>query len=122
MLCFRIQIKDKSIDENEYAIFINGKPPVDPGKQPENLNFLTEYQWGMLKTLDTLPVFQGLSSNMESDYLQWKKWYSEEKAEVADLPRAFKDISQFHKLILIRSLRPDRITSGLSFYVRDQMG
>ncbi|OMJ82808.1 hypothetical protein SteCoe_16405 [Stentor coeruleus] len=122
MLCFRILLKDKKIDEGEYASFINGKPLPDVGKQPDNLNFLTEYQWGMVKALDLLTVFQGLASNMESDYLQWKKWFMEEKAEIADLPRNFKDISSFHKLLLIRAMRPDRITSALSFFVRDQMG
>ena len=121
MLCFRISLKDKVIDEAEYASFINGKPLIDAGKQPDNLNFLTEYQWGMIKALDLLAVFQGLAANMESDYLQWKKWFMEEKAEIADLPRLFKDISPFHKLLLIRAMRPDRITSALSFFVRDQM-
>jgi len=28
---------------------------------------------------------------MESEALQWRKWYSEEKAEHVELPRAFKD-------------------------------
>ena len=122
MLCFRILLKDKVIDEGEYAAFINSKPMLDAGKQPDCLNFLTEYQWGMIKSLDALAVFQGLAANMESDYLQWKKWYLEEKAEIADLPRNFKEIGDFHKLLLIRGVRPDRITSALSNFVRVQMG
>ena len=122
MLCFRILIKDKVIDEGEFAVFINGKPMLDAGKQPDNLNFLSEYQWGMIKALDLMPIFQGLAANMESDYLQWKKWYLEEKAEAADLPRNFKDISGFHKLMLIKAMRLDRITSALSFFVRDSIG
>lgn len=121
MLCFRIQLKDKKIDEAEYALFINGKA-VNEGKQPDSVSFFTEYQWGMVKAIEVLPAFQGLSSNMETDYLQWKKWFMEEKAEIADLPRQFKDILPFHKLILIRSVRPDRITSALTFFVKEQMG
>ena len=77
----------------------------------------------MVRALDTqIPTFQGLCSNMESDYLQWKKWYSEEKGEIADIPRNFKDISSFHKLLMIRALRPDRITSALTMFVRERMG
>lgn len=122
MLCFRVLVKDKGIDEGEYAVFINGKPVSDPGKLPENLNFLNEPQWAMIKSIESLSVFQGLASNMETDYLQWKKWYLEEKAEIADLPRNFKEISAFHRLILIKVLRPDRITSALSFFVSEKMG
>ena len=29
---------------------------------------------------------------MESESLQWKKWYGDEKAESAELPKSFKDI------------------------------
>ena len=54
--------------------------------------------------------------------LQWKKWYSEEKAESADLPKAFKEISKFHRLLLLRALRPDRLPSALSQFVHEKMG
>ena len=121
MLCFRILLKDKKIDELEYAMFINGKPN-EVEKVPDSVNFFTAYQWGMIKAIETIPAFQGLSANIETDYLQWKKWFMEEKAEIADLPRQFKDISAFHKLILLRSVRADRITSALTFFVKDQMG
>ena len=30
---------------------------------------------------------------MESEALQWKKWYGDEKAEIAELPKSFKDTS-----------------------------
>lgn len=51
---------------------------------------------------------------MESEALQWRKWYAEEKAEIAELPRAFKDISLFHRLLLLRALRPDRLSGALT--------
>ena len=51
---------------------------------------------------------------MESEALQWKKWYGDEKAETAELPKSFKDISQFHKILLLRALRPDRLSGALT--------
>lgn len=122
MLCFRVLIKDGKIDELEYAQLINGKPIVDSGHLSENLSWLNDYQWGMIKALDTMGPFQGLANNIDADYLQWKKWFMEEKAEISDLPRNFKDITYFHKLLLIRALRSDRITSALSIFVREHMG
>jgi len=50
---------------------------------------------------------------LEIDSLQWKKWFNEEKAEVADLPKAYKEIGKFHRLLLLRAMRPDRLTSAL---------
>jgi hypothetical protein len=37
--------------------------------------------------------------------------------EVADPPKAFKEISSFYKLMLFRALRPDRLISALTMFV-----
>jgi len=50
---------------------------------------------------------------MESENLQWRRWYMDEKAESIELPRAFKDLSLFHRLLLLRAMRPDRLTGAL---------
>ena len=56
----------------------------------------------MLKTLETIATFKStsgaLTQNLEQDSLGWKRWYSEEKAEIADLPRSFRDITPFYRL------------------------
>jgi len=54
--------------------------------------------------------------------LQWKKWYADEKAETADLPKTFKELGKFHRLLLLRAMRPDRVTSALSQFVTEKMG
>ena len=59
---------------------------------------------------------------MESEAIQWRKWYGEEKAEVADLPRTFKDISLFHRMLLLRAMRPDRLSGALTVFVHENLG
>jgi len=39
--------------------------------------------------------------------LHWRKWFSEEKVEEIELPKKFKDVSEFHKLMVIKMMRPD---------------
>jgi dynein heavy chain len=46
----------------------------------------------------------------------------DEKAESVELPRAFKDCSLFHRLLLLRALRPDRLTGALIQYVTEWLG
>ena len=69
-----------------------------------------------------MPVFANLVQAMESEALQWKKWYGDEKAETAELPKSFKDISLFHRILLLRALRPDRLQGALKEYVTVSMG
>jgi dynein heavy chain, axonemal len=59
---------------------------------------------------------------MEQEYLQWKKWYGEEKAELVDLPKSFKDISLFLRLLVLRAMRPDRLTNALKEFVNSYLG
>jgi len=59
---------------------------------------------------------------MESEALQWRKWYGEEKPESVELPRAFKDTSLFHRILLLRALRPDRLYNALVEFVSSNMG
>ncbi|TEB19592.1 Dynein heavy chain family protein, partial [Perkinsus sp. BL_2016] len=66
--------------------------------------------------------FKQLTSSMEQEALSWKRWLGEERAETADLPRAFRDLSPFHRLILLRILRPDRLCQGLALFVVAKLG
>ena len=59
---------------------------------------------------------------MEGEALAWRKWYAEEKAELAELPRTFKDLSLFHRLLLLRALRPDRLSGALTQFVQENLG
>lgn len=53
----------------------------------------------------------------------WKKWYQEERVEeLGELPKSYKEITKFQKLLLYRALRPDRVSSALNSYVGDMMG
>jgi len=121
MLCLRIMLSRGELDPEEVEHFIAGKQEFSP--MSDNLkSFLPEQNWAAIKALEVLPPFTGIGSNMESDALQWKKWYSEEKAEAADLPRQFKDIDAFRKLMLLRAMRPDRLTTALSHFVKVNLG
>jgi len=76
--------------------------------------------------LEQVAVFKSstgaLTQNLEQDSLGWKRWFAEERAEVADLPRGCRDISMFHRLFLLRVLRPDRIGAALTQFVTDNLG
>jgi len=77
---------------------------------PDTLaRFIAEDYWPAIVGLTTVKVFENLTSSMESEAIQWKKWYGDEKAELAELPKSFRDISLFHRILLLRALRPDRL-------------
>lgn len=90
--------------------------------QPENLKMIPESMWPSVVGLQKIKVFEDLIKQMESEGLQWRKWYADANAESCELPRAHKDISLFHRLLLLRAMRPDRLSGALTQYVREVMG
>lgn len=125
MLCLRILLRNGDLEPEEVNHLILGKIDLNPGPIPDVLkNFITEIVWAACKGLETVGYFQTnqLCQSLEVDHLQWKKWYNEEKAETATLPKQFKEINNFHKLLLLRAMRPDRLSSALTIFIGERLG
>jgi dynein heavy chain len=78
--------------------------------------------WPAVKGLENVDLFGNLTSKMESESLMWRKWYSDECPEKCDLPKSFASISLFHRCLLLRAMRPDRLTNALKEFVGMNMG
>jgi len=122
MLCFRIMIRKQLIAQEEVDSLVKKEVALEPPTQSESLKFIPESIWPAVKGLESVKTFEHLIQSMESEALQWRKWYQEQEAEIIDLPRAFKDISLFHRILLLRALRPDRLTNALKEFIKDNMG
>lgn len=62
------------------------------------------------------------AQNMEKDApTRFKDWYNELAPEDVKLPLEWKklDTTPFKKLLVLRCLRPDRITVALSRFIRE---
>lgn len=125
MLCFRILLRNGDLEPEEVNHLILGKVDLNPGSVPDVLkNFITEGIWALCKGLEMIHVFESnnFCQSLEVDHLQWKKWYNEEKAELAILPKQFKEINSFQKLLLLRAMRPDRLASALNNFIGEKLG
>jgi len=126
MMVMKMLVKNGKIAGEELDILIRAPPDPSPPPMPENVRgYLTDIQWAQMKSLEAIPAFKAsgqLTQNIEQDTLGWKRWFSEEKAEIADLPRCARDLSLFHRLFLLRILRPDRLGAALTQFIVDNCG
>jgi len=127
MLALKCLARSGQIQDFELDILIKAPADPNPSPMPESArSWLSELNWAQLKSLEAITVFKSsggaLTQNMEQDSLGWKRWFAEEKAELADLPRSCRDLSAFHRMFLLRVLRPDRIGAALTAYVIDTLG
>ena len=92
-------------------------------------------RWQSLLSLSTLPgPLEGLCTKVASNP-KWQEWYYHDRPESLDLPGIDQDgdgrqekelieneqtqdtMTDFHGLLILRCLRPDRLTSAMKEYV-----
>lgn len=83
---------------------------------------MPEEIWKAIKGLESLKVFENLISTMESEALMWRKWYTEEKPESCEMPKSMRNVSLFHRCLLLRAMRGDRLTYALQEFCTEHMG
>lgn len=70
-----------------------------------------------LQAIALMDEFRGLDKDIEGSAKRWKKWVDSECPEKEKLPQEWKNKTSFERLIILRALRPDRITYALRYNV-----
>ena len=86
-----------------------------------NLDWLPNTAWDAVQGLISLEEFRNFAANMEKDAPnRFKDWYNELAPEEVKLPLDWKklDAMPFKKLLVLRCLRPDRITVAMTSFIR----
>merc|ERR1712166_530995 len=86
MLCFKINIRNNLIAAKECDALIKKEIALEAGNQPESLKFIMESAWPAVKGLESIKLFESLVSSMESEALQWRKWYMDERLNPLSSP------------------------------------
>ncbi|CDJ30567.1 uncharacterized protein EMH_0006840 [Eimeria mitis] len=119
--------EQNTVTEEEVRLLSQVRPdPTAPPMPEAARGWLSEAKWACCRSLEQLKSFKNnqisLLQNFDQDSLGWARWMAEDTPEGADLPRMFKGISEFEKLLLLRYLRPDRMISALQQFVAGQLG
>jgi dynein heavy chain len=123
LLTLRIAVNDGKLSSEEVEYLIEGKQSPDPGNMGPLQEWLPSALWPRIKALEGLKRFTGLGDSMQSDSDEWQRWFDAEMPEVAKFPGEYnKTLSAFDKLIVLRAMRPDRVTTALKSFIEDVMG
>lgn len=118
-MAFQILLRRNEIDPLEldfllrFTVEHTYSSPVD---------FLTAQSWSAVKAVALMEGFRGLDRDVEGSAKQWKKWVESECPEKERLPQEWKKKSLVQKLIILRALRPDRMTYALRNFVEEKLG
>uniref|UniRef100_A0A673MZ54 Dynein beta chain, ciliary-like n=1 Tax=Sinocyclocheilus rhinocerous TaxID=307959 RepID=A0A673MZ54_9TELE len=118
-LTFALLLMSKELDPRELDFLLRfniDHSYVSP------LDFLSNSTWSAVKTMSFTDEFRGLDRDIEGSPKRWKKVVESECPEKEKLPQEWKNKSSLQKLILMRALRPDRMTYAVRNFVEEKLG
>ncbi|XP_048655651.1 dynein axonemal heavy chain 11 isoform X1 [Marmota marmota marmota] len=118
-MAFQILLRKKEVDPLELD-FLLRFPVEHTCLSP--LDFLTTQSWSAIKALALMEEFRGIDRDVEGSSKQWRKWVESECPEKEKLPQEWKKKSWIQKLIILRAVRPDRMTYALRNFVEEKLG
>ena len=96
--------------------------PRDNSKENPLQSWLPDAAWGSAQALASMEEFTSLPADVEGSWKRWKEWCEFEQPESNPLPQEWKRLSGFHQLLVVRAMRPDRMTLAISKWVADVLG
>ncbi|XP_020566647.2 dynein heavy chain 11, axonemal-like [Oryzias latipes] len=118
-LTFQLLLMNKEIDVRELDFLLRfniDHSYISP------LDFLSNSAWSAIKVMSFTDEFRGLDQDIEGSPKRWKKLIESECPEKERFPQEWKGKSSLQKLIMIRALRPDRMTYALRNFVEEKLG
>uniref|UniRef100_A0A3B4AB50 Dynein axonemal heavy chain 11 n=1 Tax=Periophthalmus magnuspinnatus TaxID=409849 RepID=A0A3B4AB50_9GOBI len=118
-ITFQILLKQDKLNIQELDFLLQF--PVEPSKVCP-VSFLSPHTWGAIKVFSSLDHLTGLDRDFETSPKHWRKIVESCCPEKERLPHDWKNKTSLQKLIILRALRPDRITYALKNFVEENLG
>ena len=123
-LCFKLMTDAGTIDPELVRMLSVGEVSTDAGHMGALSEWLPSHLWPRIKALERVkPAFEKIGDDMQTDSDEWKAWFDDEACEARPPPGDYKEtVVGVYLLLLLRALRPDRLTSALTRFVGDNLG
>jgi dynein heavy chain len=123
LLTIKILVNDGLLEQASSEFLIQSKVAVDPGNMGALAEWLPDAVWSRVKGLGGYAKFKNLGDNMQGDSDDWQVWFDQPKPEDAKLPGDYQKVcNEFDRLIILRAMRPDRVTAALVTWIDHVMG
>ncbi|CAD2219679.1 dynein heavy chain [Angomonas deanei] len=125
LLTFAILSGRQEIDPKQLDFLLRGKKKTGVERPETVVEWCTKPNWDAVQALAEVegssPEFSLLPGDM-SENNRWFQWCETEKPELEKLPGDWKNLTSFQRLLVLRCLRPDRLTAALETFVSDSIG
>ena len=109
--------------QEDVDYLVAGKIAPEPGDMGMTSHWMPDATWPKVKALEDMKRFKSIGNDMRDDSEEWLLWFDAAEPENTKMPGDYgKRCSVFEKLIILRALRPDRVTEALRTWIVSVMG
>ncbi|XP_060896803.1 dynein axonemal heavy chain 2-like [Labrus mixtus] len=123
-MCAKILEVAGKLNMDEYSFFLRGGLVLDKEDQMNNpcTSWLTDSCWDNITELDKLPNFKGIMTSFEQHPRDWNYWFTSAEPENATLPGNWNRCNELQKMLIVRSLRQDRVSVCVTSFIVNNLG
>lgn len=121
-LCIGILTARGAMDEAHLLFFLTGGVGLDNPHPNPAPGWLTDHSWNEIVRASDLEPFKGLYVNVAKKIDEWKKFYDQASPEEEEFPEPYTTIDKFLALILLKTIRPDKIVHAVKKFIIHNMG
>uniref|UniRef100_A0A5F8HDR2 Dynein axonemal heavy chain 12 n=1 Tax=Monodelphis domestica TaxID=13616 RepID=A0A5F8HDR2_MONDO len=121
LLCCNLLLKE--IEQSEFMFLLTGGIGLKSSEKNPDPSWLQEKSWEELCRASEFPAFTGLRDHFQKYIKEWREIYDSKEPHNVTFPKPFDtNLNELQKIIVLRCLRPDKISPAITNYVTDKLG
>jgi dynein heavy chain len=119
-LCFRVLAQAGELQTDLFEFLLRG--PMEAGVDNPLSEWMDDRAWASLQSLKQFELYERLPDEIIGSAKRFRDWYELERPEEQPLPGEWKKMPEFNRLLIMRAMRPDRMSETLSIFVKTCLG
>ena len=122
MLCIDLMIFKEKLKKLDFDILLEEIFETSPKDNP-SIQWLSDQTWNQIYHLDKLEAYDGIAEDFAVHNENWKMIYDAKEPDDLPLHEPWHSrLSKFHRLVVIKILRPDKMTELLDTFISENLG
>ncbi|XP_014244414.1 dynein heavy chain 2, axonemal isoform X2 [Cimex lectularius] len=125
LICSKILDEQGKLKKEHFKFLLQGGVVLNRDAQISNPcdDWLPSENWDNISELDKISGFHGIVKSFEQYSRDWRVWFFSAEPENKNLIGEWNDtISDFQKLLLVRSIRADRLSFSIINFIQMTLG
>eukprot|EP00741_Cyanophora_paradoxa_P016051 tig00000042_g15496.t1 len=119
-LCLLVLVKGNEVEPDLLSFLLRG--PSAPADENPCAEWMTDVGWSGIQVLKEHEAFESLAADIEGSAKRWREWSEVERPEHEPMPGDWKKLPDFHRLLIVKCIRPDRMVEAMGGFVKGYLG